>query len=278
MVETQARPFPEIEELARISTWLAQKGWSEAGSGNLSIRLDPPPDGREKLEPGPPQRLPLPTPGLAGNWLLITSTGSRARETAEAPETCSGILRVLAGGEAMVCVWGKPEVTSEVAAHLAIHQMLVERRPEDRAVLHSHPASLIALTHVVELQDSHALSRALLGMQSEAHVRFPDGLRYLPYSPAGSVELATRTAHALESARVALWYAHGAVATGPNLSSALDALEYVDKMAQIYWLLRASGEPATGMRREEIEASLKHFGLWDRHQDSLAARKKASPR
>jgi rhamnulose-1-phosphate aldolase len=278
MVRPQLGTLPEVEELARVSTWLAQKGWSEAGSGNLSIRLNPPPDWTPTMESAQPQPLPLHVVGLSGCWLLITSAGSRARETAEAPAACSGIFRVLADGKAMACVWGNSQVTSEVAAHLAVHQMLLKHRPEDRAVLHSHPASLIALTHVAELQDSLALSRALLGMQSEAHVRFPDGLRFIPYSPAGSIEIATHTAQALEQACVALWYAHGAIATGPTLTSALDALEYVDKMAQIYWQLRSAGEPTGGMRREEIEASLEHFGLWDRHQQSLAALRKASPR
>jgi ribulose-5-phosphate 4-epimerase/fuculose-1-phosphate aldolase len=64
---------------------------------------------------------------------------------------------------------------------------------------------------------------------------------------------------------------HGAVATGESLSRALDYLEYIDKMAEIYWILRAAGVHPRGMRDEDIQSSLKHFNLWERHLQSMTA-------
>ncbi len=270
MVGGRVEASHEVRELVKVSRWLARKGWSEAGSGNISIRFDQPPSGVDELEPGRPRRLPLAAPRLGDHYLLLTSAGSRAREMEDELELGLGLFHVKHSGEEMVCLWGNPEVTSELAAHIAVQQKLVEIRPEDRAVLHTHPANLIALTHLPRMQDSRALSQALLGMQSEAHIHFPDGLRYVPYGTAGSVDLGRRSAEALGRARVLFWHMHGAVATGESLSRALDYLEYVDKMAQIYWLLRSAGVRPRGMRIKDIQSSLMHFNLWERHCESMS--------
>ena len=269
MASSQVEATPEVRELVRVSSWLARKGWSEAGSGNISIRFDQPLSGVDELEPGRALRLPLAAPRLEGRYLLLTSSGSRAREMEDEPARGLGLFHVMHGGEQMVCLWGNPEATSELAAHVAIQQMLVEIRPQEHAVLHTHPGNLIALTHLPRMQGSRGLSEALLGMQSEAHVLFPDGLRYVPYTTPGSASLGRRSAEALERARVLLWHMHGAVATGESLSRALDSLEYVDKMAQIYWLLRSAGVCPRGMRVKDIRNSLTHFNLWERHCESM---------
>lgn len=255
----------EVRELVSVSTWLAQKGWSEAGSGNISIRLSGLPEGLEGLPSTPPIDLPMAVPDLAGRTLLITAAGSRAREMETRLEDSVGLFQVAAAGAQMTCLWGNRGVTSELPAHLAIQEKLFQSRPNHRVVLHSHPANLIALTHLARLQDSRAISEALLRMQSEAHLLFPEGIHYVPYSTPGSVELGRRSAELLEVAQVLLWHMHGAVATGETLSRALDYLEYIDKMAEIYWILRQAGVHPRGMRDEDIRSSLEHFNLWERH-------------
>ncbi|MFQ5921997.1 MAG: rhamnulose-1-phosphate aldolase [Anaerolineales bacterium] len=271
MASGQIEAIPEVRELVKVSTWLAQKGWSEAGSGNISIRFDQLPSGLENLGSGQPERLPLVAPKLGGRYMLVTAAGARAREMESELERGVGLFNIMHGGQDMVCVWGNPEATSELAAHVAIQEKLVDIRPEDRVVLHTHPANLIALTHLPRLRESRAISEALLRMQSEAHMLFPDGLRYVHYSTPGSVELGAGSAEELERARVLLWHMHGAVATGETLSRALDYLEYIDKMAEIYWILRSAGVHPRGMRDEDIQSSLKHFNLWERHLESMSA-------
>lgn len=233
----------EATQLGTVSSWLSQKGWSEAASGNISIRFDELPSELKHLEAGLPRPLPFSTPNLSGRYLLVTSTGSRARELERNLEGGAGLFQILQGGREMACLWGNPRPTSELAAHLAIQHKLIEVRPEERAILHTHPPNLIALTHLAQLQDSQALSDALLGMQSEARLLFPQGLQYVPPGPAGSVELAHRSAEAAERARLMLWHMHGALATGESLPLALDLLEYVDKMAEIYWIVRSASAP-----------------------------------
>ena len=207
--------------------------------------------------------------------MLVTAAGGRAREMESELERGVGLFNIMRGGQDMVCVWGNPNATSELAAHIAIQEKLIEIRPEDRVVLHTHPANVIALTHLPRFQDSRAISEALLRMQSEAHMLFPEGLRYVPYSTPGSVELGARSAEELQVSRVLLWHMHGAVATGESLSRALDYLEYIDKMAEIYWILRSAGVHPRGMRDEDIQSSLKHFNLWERHLQSMTALERA---
>jgi ribulose-5-phosphate 4-epimerase/fuculose-1-phosphate aldolase len=66
VANTQLNTIPEVQELVKVSTWLAQKGWSEAGSGNISVRFDQLPPGLENLESGQPMRLPSGAPKMGG--------------------------------------------------------------------------------------------------------------------------------------------------------------------------------------------------------------------
>ncbi len=258
--------LPELAEMARVSRWLAQLGWSEAGSGNLSLRLEALPEQVAALPEGPALPLPLPVPRLAGRHLLLTGTGARARETPEDLQSAVGLFRVLPGGEALAPLWGNPRPTSELSAHVAVQEALLDARPRHRAVLHSHPANLIALTHLPEFQEGRRLSDVLLRMQSEARLLLPEGLAHLPFHLPGSVELGRASARACSRHLVVLWHMHGALATGETLSDALDHLELVDKAAQVYWTLRAAGVEPQGMRPEDVERSLRHFGRWDRYR------------
>jgi ribulose-5-phosphate 4-epimerase/fuculose-1-phosphate aldolase len=118
--------IPEIRELVKVSSWLAQKGWSEAGSGNISIRFDQLPPGLENLESDQPMRLPSGAPKLGGRYMLVTAAGGRAREMETELERSAGLFNIMQGGQDMVCVWGNSEATSELAAHISIQEKLVE--------------------------------------------------------------------------------------------------------------------------------------------------------
>ena len=56
--------------------------------------------------------------------MLLTGKGARAREIAARVEEGVGLYWILKGGEEFVSLWGNDEPTSELHAHLAIHDML----------------------------------------------------------------------------------------------------------------------------------------------------------
>lgn len=259
----------EVKEIQRVHEWLTQWRWSEASGGNISIRLEALPEGVDDLSGETPQGLPLKAPSLGGTYLFISAKGARARDIAIDPKKGVGLFWILQNGEEFTCLWGANNPTSELQAHLAIHNSLIQARSPHSAILHSHPANLIALTHNAEFGDQIALSDTILRMQSEARAHLPEGIAQLPYQIPGSRELGDASAMALLKTPVLLWHMHGAVAIGTTLSQALDYLEIVDKAAQIYWTLLAAGLNPEGMSEANLERSLRHFKVWQRYRSSL---------
>ena len=206
-----------------------------------------------------PKPLPLRAPALGGAYLLISARGARARDIASKAEDGVGLFWILQSGEEFTCLWGNNEPTSELLVHLAIHKAQHQIRSNHKAVLHSHPANLIALSHTDEFESPIDLSDIILRMQSEARVHLPEGMEQLPYHIPGSRELGEASAAALLKTPVLLWKLHGAVSTGETLSNALDYLEIVDKAAQIYWILLSSGIKPEGLSDANLERSLRHF-------------------
>jgi rhamnulose-1-phosphate aldolase len=256
--------IPELEELQRVAHWLAQRFWSEANAGNISVRLTDLPKDIAQLEGGPPIQMPIAFPKLSGEHFLVKGTGKRMRDIIHDLEGNIGLIRILPGGEAYTCVWGVSKVTSEFPAHSAIHQMLLAERPDHRAIVHTHPPGLIALTHLAQFGDAEALSDVLFRMHSETSYFLHEQLAYLPYMVPGSIELGQATAEVLRTCKVTLWDKHGVVAIGETMSRALDWIEILEKAAQIYWLVVSSGRQPVGLTDQQIGAILKMYGLaWE---------------
>ncbi len=261
-------PFSHLPELAEFATAcrrLTERGWSEATGGNLSLRLDAGRFPEPGETSGPPVALPLAVPRLAGRYLLITGSGTRARDVAADPAAGVGLYRVTSDGRGYVWLAGNDRPTSELPSHLAIHDTLERARPTHTAVVHTHPTRLIALTHLQELRDSRSLSDTLLSMQSEARLHLPEGIGYQEFHPPGSLEMGLDSAVHLERRPVLLWHMHGALATGAGTAGALDLLEVVDKAADIYWTLRSAGIRPDGLDEEDLRASLSRYGKLDRY-------------
>jgi rhamnulose-1-phosphate aldolase len=195
----------------------------------------------------------------------VTGAGTRTRDLAEEPHEGLGLFKISSNGKSYSFLCGNDRPTSEMPSHVAIHQSLEEARPEHRAIVHTHPPHLIAATHIPEFQDSAHMADMLLRMQSEASLHLVDGLVHLPYHLPGSLELGLASADAVRHCYIVLWHFHGALATGRSRAEALDFLQYLDKAAEVYWILRSAGIEPQGMRDEDIQRSLKHFGRLERY-------------
>jgi rhamnulose-1-phosphate aldolase len=198
---------PYLDDIARTAAELWSRGWAEANAGNLSIRLSP-------------------------TRLLVKRAGTRMRDLAR--DTQSGLCVLThrsysSDGSHPLPAGSRP--TSELPTHLAVQQVLEQSRPGDRAVLHTHPTSLVALCHLVP--DPKRLLRVLLRMHVEAPILLEDRLTAIQVQTPGSEALARSTARALEQFSAVIWPFHGIVATGPDLASALDIMELTDKMARM---------------------------------------------
>lgn len=105
-----------------------------------------------------------------------------------------------------------------------MHKLVYRARPDAGAVLHLHNRTALAL------------HEAGLGVRPgdyvEAHA-LGDCVAIVPYKPAGSEELATEVAKAMEACRAAVLLRHGIVVTAENLYVALDAAEALEDLSAV---------------------------------------------
>lgn len=256
---TKFENMPELADFGATSHWLSVRGWSEAAGGNMSVRLDTPPDTTK----GEPQELPFSVPYLAGKALLLTGSGTRTRETALFASRDVGLYRIEKNGTSYSWLAGNNTPTSELPAHCAIHNALAEHRPEDKAILHTHPANLVALCHAPGLASGLAISDKVLRLQSEALLHLPEGIGYVPHQIPGSLELGLASAKLVEKYRLVLWHMHGCLATGKDLATAFDYMEVFQKCAVMYWTLRSANIDPDGMSDDDIEKTLRAFNRFE---------------
>jgi len=253
--------IPELGELQRIAYWLAHRGWSEANGGNVSVRLTSVPAAVRALPAGAPIQMSLAFPALADTYYLVTGTGKRMRDIMWELEPHIGLIRVLPDGQAYTRLWGVSRVTSEFPAHTAIHHMLLTERAGFTAIVHTHPTSLVALTHVPAFADADVLNDVLFRMQHETRIFLPERLGVVPYQVPGSIELGLASAEALRTHKIISWDKHGIVAVGRTLSQALDLIEVLEKAAAIYWTVAQSGVHPLGLTNDQIQATLEFWGV-----------------
>jgi len=222
-----------ILEAGEIGFLCWRKGWAEGAAGNLSVAVDHPvSQGAER------KALASPLPGLAGQAFLISASGARLRDFAKRPEHCLGIIRIVDGGQSYVEEWGflgGAKATSELPAHMAVHERRQRIGRPIRALLHAHATNLIALSFAPRFRrDPELLMGVLYRMHTEAYQGLPKGIAFIGFRVPGGSELADDAAAALCKSDLALWSHHGVIATGDSLSGGMDLLEYGDKAAQLF--------------------------------------------
>jgi rhamnulose-1-phosphate aldolase len=247
-----------LESLASCGRLLWEKGWVEGSGGNISLNVTEI-AGREISTEKPSATLSLntPYPGLAGQILLITGTGKRLRDLAVRPEEVLSLLRIgdkgshahlfsLTGAEP-----ARP--TSEIDAHLQVQHLFLENDSGKKALLHTHPNALIALTHIPSFTKKELLNDLLQRMHPEVKIFIPEGAALVPYLPPGSESLARATREALRQHRVVLWEKHGCLATGGDVQEAFDLIDILDKAARIYFHCRSAGSKPQGLSDKQLE-------------------------
>jgi rhamnulose-1-phosphate aldolase len=252
-------------DMAEVGGYLWRRGWAERNAGNLSVDVT---DLVDTGEPNPSQHLEvpgaIPSSELAGRYFLITATGARLRELAN--RAGQGLLlvrieedldgyRILWGGEPA----GRP--TSELPAHLGVHGSLRKRSTPYRAIVHTHPTHLIALTHFASLTRERDISKLLWGMHPEVRIVLPEGVGFAPYRCPGSHDLGTATAEALRDHRLCLWEKHGCVSVERDVLGAFDLIDTANKAAEIYLLCRNAGQEPQGLDAEQLDELARAFDL-----------------
>lgn len=244
---------------AEVAGLLWEKGWAERNAGNLSFDvtdLVPAADGAG--DSAAATRLPRPFPELGGRRILVTAAGSRMREIAQDPDRFCGVLQCSSEGSLHHVAWegcgaGAFVPTSELPSHLAIHAALRRRRSPHRAIVHTHPTELLALSHDRRVQGEAQLNQLLWAMHPEAVVVVPGGMGVVPYFLPGTLEQGLAAGAAMERHDVALWEKHGAVAAGATFAEAFDLLDTMNKAARLLLLCRAAGYEPEGLTDAQLD-------------------------
>ncbi len=236
MKDIMTAPF--MTEFIRTVTNMYAHGWDERNGGNVSLLLE-----EEELA----QYLDLtrvhrtiPTgfsaPALEGKCFLVTGTGKYFKNVQYEPCKNLGILRLITGGTKAELLWGFTDggnPTSEFPAHMMSHIARLRVDPLNRVVMHCHPANLLAMTFVHNL-DERAFTRTLWQMCTECIIVFPDGVNVLPWMLCGTNEIGEATAEKMETARLVVWAQHGIYGAGRDLDETFGLIETAEKAAEVY--------------------------------------------
>ena len=249
-----------FSEMAEVAGYLWQRGWAERNAGNISVNIselfseEP-----VNIEDYPFIELKQLYPGLSGKYFLVSGTGTRMRDLAKRPLENSLTIKIGTGGHGyhIITQANKPIEktmlpTSELPAHLSIHQMIVNRNSSERVVLHAHTTELIALTQIKEYCDEDRLNKTLWGMHPETAMFVPNGVGFVPYVTSGTEDIAIETLKALQNHRVALWEKHGVFAIGDTLSNTFDTIDILAKSAKIFFLVNNTGHHPEGFDDKEL--------------------------
>ena len=165
--------------------------------------------------------------GTAGNisarkddLVAVTPTGSNLADV-----TAEMVAVITLDGEH---VDGDLGATSEVPLHTGIY-----KATNALAVTHAHAMASTALscTHD-ELPPLHYSCLGLGGAPRTA-----------PYATFGSQELADNVIEALKGRNAAMMRNHGSIAYGNKMSEAIERLELLEWLAELYWRASSMGTP-----------------------------------
>ena len=229
---------PFLVEMVRTCTNMYQHGWDERNGGNISWLLDEA-EVAEYLDVNAVLR-DIPTgfeaPALEGKYFLVTGTGKYFKNVQYDPAANLGLVRLTQGGknaQLLSGFTGGGKFTSEFPAHMMSHAARLSVDPENRIVMHCHPANLLAMTYVHDL-DSRSFTRTLWQMCSECVVVFPEGVNVLPWMLCGTNEIGQATAEQMGTARLVVWSQHGIYGAGKDLDETFGLIETAEKAAEIY--------------------------------------------
>jgi rhamnulose-1-phosphate aldolase len=254
-----------IDEIKKTSGDMARRGWAESNGGNISLRLNSKThDLFNDMQPKSHWvKLPVAMPGIEGDRFLVTGTGRFLRNIEVFPEKNIGVIEIDKKGEAYQLLWGYEPVgapTSELPSHLLSHCCIKEKsNNESFAFIHTHPNSVIALTYAVANLDTKSLSKLLWQSHAECIVVFPQGVEFLPWIMAGSMDLGKATADAMRRRNLAVWQFHGICSCGRNLDEAFGRIDVAEKASEICLRVMAAGGAKQTLSDQQLRAIAANF-------------------
>lgn len=254
----------QVAEVAEVAGYLWQKGWAERNGGNITVNITDVIDDEIRKMPAISDIMSIGTtlPHIKGCYFYCKGTNKRMRDLARWPMENGSIIRILDDCASYVIIADNPvKPTSELPAHLSMHNYMIESGSGYKAAVHTHPIDLIAMTHNPEFLKKDKLTYLLWSMIPETRAFCPKGLGIIPYAMPSSVELAEATVEKLKDYDVVMWEKHGVCSVSSNVMEAFDMIDTLSKSAQIYLTAKSMGFEPTGTSAEDMEALKVAFNL-----------------
>ena len=251
---------PVLLQVAGVAQYLWDRGWAERNAGNFSINITGFFNEKEfdRFSAYPFFPLSKAYPDLARTLFLVSGAGTRMRDMAGNPAENLCFVYISDSGSAFHIIGdhheqGYVKPTSELVTHLAIQQQFIQKKSPEKVVLHAHVTELIALTQLAPFTSEEAVNSLLWGMHPETLLYVPDGVGFVPYTLAGTEQIAAVTIAKLEHHKAVLWEKHGCLAVGITLPDAFDTLDILAKSAKIYLLSKSTGIDPMGLTAEQLK-------------------------
>jgi len=254
----------QVAEVAEVAGYLWQKGWAERNGGNITINItDVVNDEIRSLKPiSDKMQIGTTLPHLKGCYFFCKGTNKRMRDLARFPMENGSVIRICDDCASYEIVADQRVLpTSELPAHLSMHNYLIGSGSSYKAAMHTHPIDLVAMTHNPAFLKKDVLTKLLWSMIPETRAFCPRGLGIIPYKLPSSLELADATVKELADYDVVMWEKHGVCAVGENVMEAFDMVDTLSKSAQIYLTAKSMGFEPTGMSDELMEELKVAFNL-----------------
>jgi len=252
-----------LKQISRAALMLWEKGWAESNAGNISVNISEQIVISEiELRTDNPEPLVRACPELANQTFLITGTGKRMRDIPGNPSESLCFIHISEDADKYYLIADESfcsAPSSELHAHLLIHNTIAIHWPGQKVIFHTHPNELIALTHRPDLITQQDFSRLIMSMHPETTIFIPEGIGFVPYLGTGTEELAEESAKEFEKHRVVIWDKHGCLAAGKDLFDAFDLIDLANKAAQIYFMCRKGGYEPEGLSGDQIDDLKKRF-------------------
>lgn len=264
ILENRPALAKEVNKVAEVAGYLWQKGWAERNGGNITVNITEYIDDEVRTMTPISDVMPIGVtlPHLKGCYFFCKGTNKRMRDLARWPMENGSIIRILDDCASYVMIADAPvKPTSELPAHLSVHNYLIGKGSPYKASLHTHPIELIAMSHSKKFLQKDVMTNLLWSMIPETKAFCPRGVGIIPYQLPGSVELANGTLKELDDYDVTLWEKHGVFAVGTDIMEAFDQVDVLSKSAQIYINCKNMGFEPDGMSQEQMHEMTIAFNL-----------------
>lgn len=252
-----------IDDIAEACQLAWDKGWAAKNAGNLSLEVTQLITGSQGLEQSPRIPAKFSLPELAGRYFLVKITGFRFRDLARDPEKGLLLVKITEKADGYYHLWGgegpQSRPTAEFIPHLKIQAFLRRNNRSEKAVLHTHPPHLVALSHL-EDYGRDSFNCFLWATHVGAKFFLPEGIGMVPFLRGGSDELADATAELFGKHQAVLWEKHGCTAIGKDVMDAFDTIDVIDTTARVYIISKSGGFSPKCLTEDQL-AELKKLAI-----------------